>query len=73
MELAAKGIITPNEWTIPIMTEEREDTCTVCLEDSKQDFVMTTCGHTVCYNCLKELLKNKSGNCCPVCRRTDWY
>ena len=47
MFLVEKGIIPPKEWMyddrdlldsisrITVITEEREDTCTVCLEDGK--------------------------------------
>jgi hypothetical protein len=40
------------------------DECIVCFEET-DNFMIFTCKHKMCYNCLKTFLKKS--NICPVC------
>ena len=39
--------------------------CSICLEDLKNNLIITPCKHQFHLNCLKKWIKNS----CPLCRR----
>ncbi len=43
--------------------------CSICLCEFSTEALCGPCGHLFHNNCFEELI-NKSGNCCPVCRKS---
>lgn len=68
--------LTPEFQDVPVEDIQVSSvTCPVCFDhfDSHilKPLILPKCGHTVCYNCLKRIIKTSSIAKCPVCRKNN--
>ena len=51
------------------MVSEEEQNCCVCIEIREKDEICRfNCQHTVCGECINNIMKTQTTLCCPICR-----
>lgn len=73
---SSSGRLTPEFQDAPYdAIQVSSITCPVCFDyfDSHilKPLILPKCGHTVCYSCLKKIIKTSSIAKCPVCRKNN--
>ena len=49
--------------------DEKDCSCPICMELFLKPLKLPACGHYICKDCCKKMMKtNKKNTCCPLCR-----
>ena len=69
---APKGKVRVEEFllkkgNVPIITDDGDQQCVVCMEDEDDPVVLKDCGHRFCRECIVGYLKRKPA--CPICNQ----
>ena len=52
---------------LPILTEEGDEQCVVCMDEADDPVILKDCSHKFCRDCIMEYLQRKPA--CPVCNQ----